>query len=190
MMYLNRLKVELKSDLSGQADVKFIEGVPAPAEREAGLKKLVGSLKEMLDGFVQAWAPTLNGTIIPDAPVSMKKTPGGYLLKDASGDGSEETLDDGLHLTSLNVKSEAMSSTMRTTFTASPRGLLMTEMEGTYSEPASAPPTAVSMKAGFAAVDGFELPSSLVVTVPNVASFHFAFSGCAVQKRSGAGTKP
>ena len=185
MVYLNGLKVQLMSDLSGQAAVTFAETGPAPDGKGPGLQKLQASIKQMMEGFVQAWAPTLNGTIIPDSPVFMQKTPEGYLLRDSRADGSEETLDKTLRLTNLTVKTEAVASSLRTTFTSSPQGLLMTEMEGNYSQPASAPPTPIDMKAGFALTGAYQLPSSLVVTVPSVASFRFAFTGCVV-KKSGA----
>ncbi len=185
MVYLNGLKVQLKSDLSGQADVKFTESGAAPEDKGPGLAKLQESIQQMMEGFVQAWAPTLNGTIIPETPMVMRKTPEGYTLRDETADGSEETLDNTLRLTSLKVKTEAVASLLNTTFTSSPQGLLMTEMQGDYSQPASAPPTPIDMKAGFAPMGGYQLPSSLMVTVPNVASFKFAFSSCTV-KKSGA----
>ena len=182
MIYLNGLKVQLINDLSGQSEVKFMPTGAAPEGKQQGLDKLQGSIKEMVSGFAQAWTPTLNGTIIPESSASLKKTSDGYLLHDATGDGSDETFDSKLQMTSLSVKSEAVASTMRTTFSPSPKGLLMTEMEGSYSQPASAPPTNIAMKATFQTFEGFQLPATLAVTVPNVAAFNFTFTACTVQK--------
>ena len=189
MVYLKGLKVQLTNDLSGQANVTFTPSKAVPEGKQAGLDKLQGSVKEMVNGFTQAWTPALNGTLIPDAPSSMKKTADGYVLHDASSDGSDETLDSTLRVKSLSVQSQDVASIMRTTFTPSPGGLLLTEMEGTYSQPATAPPTAVSMKSSFKTFDGFQLPANLVVTVPNVASFNFVFRACTVQKAKTAAPK-
>ena len=182
MVYLNGLKVQLTNDLSNPADIKFTPSAAVPEGKQQSLDKLQGSIKEMVSGFTQAWSPTLNGTLIPEAPSSMTKTAGGYIVHDATGDGTDETLDGSLRVTSLIVKSEDVASTMRTTFTPSPKGLLLTQMEGTYSQPASAPPTAVAMKATFQPFGGFQLPATLAVTIPNVASFNFTFTACTVQR--------
>ena len=182
MTYLNSLKLVLINDLSGEGDMKFVDAGAPPEERKEGVEKLKGSIKQMVGGFVEAWTPTLNGTIIPSEVDSMKKTPTGYLLTSKGEESTSETLDSNLHLTGLSVKGKDLTSTMQTTFISSPKGLLMTQMEGDYHEAdASAAATHVSMKTSFEPVQGVELPATLVASVPNVATFKFAFRGCTVE---------
>ncbi len=183
MVYLNSLKLVLVNDLSGQGDMKFVDAGAPPEDHRDGVEKLKGSIKQMVGGFVQAWTPTLNGTIIPADVDSMKKTPAGYVLTGKGEEQTEETLDSDLRLTGLSVKSKNLTSVMQTTFVGSPKGLLMTEMEGDYHEPESAPATHVVMKTSFEPVDGVELPATLTASVPNVATFKFAFRGCTVAKK-------
>ena len=183
MVYLNSLKLVLVNDLSGDASMKFIDAGAPPEERKDGVEKLKGSIKQMVGGFVQAWTPTLNGTIIPAEVDSLKKTPDGYLLTGKGEESTSETLDSNLHLTGLSVQSKELSSTMQTTFVPSPKGLLMTEMAGDYREPDATAPTHVVMKTTFAPVEGAQLPATLQASVPNVATFKFAFRGCTVEKQ-------
>ena len=182
MVYLKSLKLVLVNDLSGEGDMKFIDAGAPPEDHKEGVEKLKASIKQMVGGFVQAWTPTLNGTIIPVEVDGMKKTPAGYTLTGKGEETTEETLDSNLRLTGLSVKSKDLLSTMQTTFISSPKGLLMTEMEGDYHEPESAPATHVVMKTSFEPVAGVELPATLTASVPSVATFKFAFNGCTVEK--------
>jgi hypothetical protein len=183
MKYLQAARLSFTNDLRGKGKVEWaLKGVP-PEGKEKAADELRSSLKQTLEGFLQAWTPFLNGDVIPQSPKTLKATPTGYVIDDGKeNDVSEEVLDKDMTVKHLTAKTEALVVEMDSTFTSSPSGLLLTQMDATYQQPPTNPPTPLVMKTTFEPVDNFQLPATLTVIIPNVVTFKMRFTGCTVEK--------
>lgn len=184
MQYLDKSRLSLSVSTSGTSNVSWANTGLPPEGKEESTDKLRSGIKQTLDGFIQAWIPSLNGTLINLTAKSLTATPSGFLLDDGTANSPDIlTLDKNYVVTHVSNKSEMMSGELDATFTSSEKGLLMSKLDGLYRQPASAPPTHVVMSATFQPVDSFLLPQELAFTVTNVAIFKMQLVGCTIQKQ-------
>ena len=193
LTYLRSGRLRFRADLAGTRDVSWqMTGAPPEGmgEKLDGLREAV---KKIIDGFVEAWTPGLNGGLF-DSGNTLLKTADGYTLRGMSGvapaqQTDEVLLDKDQHVLEVRNKSTQLDSEMKLTYTASADGLLLTDIRGDTRSPASAPPTKISMTTTYAEIGKVHLPATLAVTVPNVATFNFRFTDCRVMQQGSAPTE-
>jgi hypothetical protein len=183
--YFASTHIGVGGDLVGKPKLEWLTtGVP-PEGQEKTVDQMHGGMQQMVEGFFTAWGPALNGTIIPQKPASFEKTATGYVV--VNGDSAAQdtlTLDREMKLAHIATKMDSIDAEMDTTFTTSPKGLLLTRMDSRTRQPPSSPAVHSIMSATFAPVDDFLLPSTLVITVTNVVTVPMKFENCTVTKQT------
>jgi hypothetical protein len=184
MKFLTGSLLSAHADLDGKTQVTWSNPGTPPEAIAKNANQIRDGLRQTLEGFFQAWMPSMNGGLVPVSPSSVKATPAGFVISDGSASETDEiTMDKKYVISRLYNKSSTLIADMTTGFTASPKGLVMTRLDGTYQQPPTAPGTHVLMSATFQPVDTFQLPGSLVFTVDNVATFKMQMVGCKVEKQ-------
>jgi hypothetical protein len=184
VQYLTKSRFSVKTELGGSTEATWTNPGAAPAGAEKPAQQMQGGLKQTLEGFFDAWMPSLNGTLIAMSPKSLNTTAEGYVLDDSTEKEMDQvTMDKKLVITHLSTKSDAMHGEMNTTFTPSAKGLLLTTLDGVYQQPATAPGTHVIMSTTYQPVQNYQLPAAVKFTVENVATFKMQLTGCTVEKQ-------
>jgi hypothetical protein len=185
MTYLTASHLSLHADLTGGKSTSAWANSGTPSENiQKSADSIRDGIRQTLDGFLEAWLPSLNGTLITAAPASIKAAGEGFVIDDGTAAETDEiTLDKNYVATKLYNKSDKLIADMIPAFSPTPKGLILTKLDASYHQPPSAPATHVIMSATFQPVDTFQLPGALIFTVDNVATFKMSLSGCIVQKQ-------
>jgi hypothetical protein len=178
---VKQIKISFTNDLTSGSTVEW--NAPEAKGDAAAMDQMKNGFKQMLNGFFEAWKPSLNGTLIPLKSSSLIATSTGYVEDASDADGSAKlTFDKDLKITHMNTESPAQITEMDTTFESSGKGLILTAIAADYRQPVTAPAVHLIMKTNFIPVEGYLIPGDLLVSITNVLSFNMKFSGCTVQK--------
>ena len=185
-VYLRQARLRFTQPLQGESQVTWIGPAgPPPPGTEAAAKQMEQSFHAMVDGFLQAWKPTLNGTMLP-AQLVNNFTPYGdgyqLVVKDEEGRETLVTLDHSLNIHHLSVNGVKLHVEADTVFAPSPKGLVLTRID-TVSQPkgSTEPADRSSLEVTFADVAGFELPASMTVRTGSIV-IPMHFTGCQVSR--------
>ena len=184
MLYLAKSRLGVKETVASGAEVTWANSGTPPAEFADSASQLRGGIKQMLDGFFQAWTPNINGELFSSEVTVITATDTGYLVAEKNPDKSSDklTFDKNMLLSHISSTSSNLSAEVDMTYSKNAQGWLVSVIEGDYRQPVTAPPTHVTMQAQYQTVDGFQLPGAILLTVKNVAAFNLKLSGCIVEK--------
>jgi len=184
MLYLTKSQLRVKESVTSGAEVTWANSGTPSDEFAESASKLRGGIKQMLDGFFQAWTPNINGELFANHVTGVTATPTGYLVdeKNSDTDTDKLTFDKNMVLGHISSKSSDLSAEVNMKFLQTPQGWLVNNIDGDYRQPADAPPTHVSMNTDYQTVDGFQIPGTIVLSVVNVGSFNLKLSGCIVER--------
>lgn len=184
MVYLNNSRLGVKEDVTSGAEVTWANTGTPPDSFADSASKMRGGIKQMLDGFFEAWTPNINGDLFGPHVTSVAATPTGYLIDEKSSDTNTDklTFDKNLMLSHISSKSPDVLAEVDMKFLSTPQGLLVNSIDGDYRQSTIAAPTHVTMNTDYQTVDGFQIPGTIVLSVVNIATFNLKLSGCIVEK--------
>jgi hypothetical protein len=181
--YLKSTRLGIQDDLLTTPVVEWAaSGVPPEGQEKRG-DQMRDGLRQMIGGFLTAWSPSLNGTLIPLNPSTFQKTPGGYEITDVTGAAKARIeLDKDMKVTHISSSTDAIVGDLDTTFTPTKNGLVLTRMVSLTRQPPAAPPVSATMTATFEPTSEFLLPATLKIVITNVLSVDMQFDHCTVQR--------
>lgn len=182
LKYLRTIGLSVDDSLHGTGSLSWHAPTPPPDHSEASIAKIKGGMQQIWSGFFQSWNSFVSGDLTSiDPKATVERNPQGFHVTAREEDGSaEEQYDGDLLLKTVRVSTSTLESTIHPTFTASPQGLLVTDILSSYKQPPSAPtPTEVDMRIRYAPVGSFQLPSELQIAV-GPAQFAFQLFNCTV----------
>jgi hypothetical protein len=185
---LNSVKITLHAHLKGGSTLDWAP----PANLDQDSAKLLDSMhqatEQTLQGFLQFWTPFVDGSAVPANTEGLEMTPteNGYRLH-ANQDGTEvtELMDSNLVLRHFDVAMSSSTVKFVPTYQATEKGLLV---EGFLAHilAAGAPPEQeqeMHVTILYQTLDGFPIPSKLMMEVVNTGIFNFTMEGCTVDKQ-------
>jgi len=185
---LNSVRITLHAHLKGGSTVDW-DSPANPTEDSAKLLSAMHQATEQtLQGFLQFWTPFVDGSAAPANSEGLEMTPteNGYRLH-ANQDGTEvtELMDSNLVLRHFDVAMSSSTVKFVPTYQATEKGLLV---EGFLAHilPAGAPPEQeqeMHVTILYQTLDGFPIPSKLLMEVVNTGIFNFTMDGCTVDRR-------
>jgi hypothetical protein len=184
MVYLAKSRLGVKETVTSGAEVTWANSGTPPEELADSASQLRGGVKQMLDGFFQAWTPNINGELFGNGVTGVTATDTGYLVTEKNPDKSTDklTFDKNMLLSHISSTSANLSDEVGMTYSKTSQGWLVSAIEGDYRQPVTAPPTHITMQAEYQTVDGVQIPGVILLTVKNVAAFNLKLSGCIVEK--------
>ena len=185
MIYLAKSRLGVKETVATGAEITWANTGTPPDTLADAASQLRGGIKQALDGFFEAWTPNINGHLFSADITGITATNGGYLVEEkSSGNNIDKlTFDKQMLLTHISSLSPDVAAEVDMKYSPSAQGLLVSSIEGDYRQPVTAAPTHVTMTTDYQAVNGFQLPGSIALTVKNVATFNLKLSGCIIQKQ-------
>ena len=184
MAYLLKTRLGVKETVDSGAEVTWANSGTPPDALAQSVSQLRGGVKQMLDGFFEAWTPNINGDLFSKGVTSVTATNAGYQVEEKSEKNSTDTLtfDKNMLLGHISSTSPEVLAEIDTKYSPTPQGLLVSSFDADYRQPVSAPPTHVTMTTDYQKVEGFQLPNTIVLSVRNVATFKLKLTGCTVEK--------
>jgi hypothetical protein len=183
--YLRQAHLVFVAPLNGTATIKWVDPVPPPHGKEQFARDVQDGFHDVLDGFLAAWKPSLNGTLLPNVPVSNITPRGdGYTMTehDEEGRTTDITMDKSLHVTHLSTRSPKLTAEIDTKYEPSPKGLLLMELDSLTHSPPTAPEKHSIMRTTYADVDGALVPATLTIITGSGTQILMKFPHCSVQK--------
>ena len=116
-------------------------------------------------------------------------TPTGYTIREKKDQDASEILNKELLVQHMSATVNKRTTDIDLTFTASPDGLLLSHSDIHLGQTAPAPPLNVLVDSTFSKVDGFQIPSSMNVSMKNFGNFNMTFFNCTVQRQQQTATQ-
>jgi len=188
---LNGIKVQLHAHLMGRSTLDWDESSNAGKTLdEDSLTLLTGmhqATEQTLQGFLQFWAPFMNGSVVPSSSQGLDITQStkGYKLVAAQGDTSvTEHFDPKLVLQEFDVAMHGAAMKFSPSYKSTEKGLMVTSFTAHIQPPQSASAKSQEMHVAieYGTVDGFSIPARLSMDVVNTGTFDFVFDGCTVNQ--------
>jgi hypothetical protein len=184
LVYLQGVRMEVSDTLDGDGKLTWTDTSTAPADLKASRDQMHDGLLQMISGFYQSWNQFVNGGMVPAPDTTTTETnndDGGLHMhgKDATT-VFDEDFDKNMLLLSAHVVMSNLDNTAYPTYEASTDGLRVNRVRNVLHQPPTGPAQEVSMAVTYAPVGGFQLPSTLAVTLVGTGEFDFAFNGCTV----------
>lgn len=185
---LDSVRITLHAHLKGSSTLDWTP----PANPNTDSAKLLDSMHQATDqtlqGFLQFWTPFVDGSAVPANTEGLEMTPteNGYKLHANQG-GTEvtELMDSNLVLRHFDVSMSNATVKFVPTYQATEKGLLV---EGFLAHilAAGAPPEQeqeMHVTILYQTLDGFPIPSRLMMEVVNTGIFNFTMDGCTVDRQ-------
>lgn len=182
--YLHQAHLSFSAPTLSKATVRWIAPQTIPTGSEKSAKTMQDSFTAMVAGFLSAWRPSFSGTLLPSIPVSPITPKGnGYTLteNDLENRITDVTLDASLRITHLSTKAPTFTAEIDPTFTPSPQGLLLTQLDSRTHQPPSAPEDHVITRTAFQSIQGVPVPSSLLIITEH-SHIPMSFTNCGITR--------
>jgi ketosteroid isomerase-like protein len=183
LKYLRTVHLSVVDQLKGKGSMEWTDtGVP-PEGKEQAVKQTHDGLQIMMGGFFQSWNAYMNGSMVPvaDKSVEVTTTGDGIHLHGVSNDATfDEDFDKNMLLTHVVVDSPEVKVVALPTYVRTDDGLVVSAVASQVNQPPSAPPTEVTFRVEYAAVDSFQIPSHIVYDIKNVGVIEVGFNVCQV----------
>ncbi len=186
LLYLQSVKLTVTDDLNGAGSLTWDAPNAAPDGSDSSVAKIRSGLQSIWSGFFQSWNGFYTGAMVSvtDNNTTVERTADGFHLSAKQGGGlAEELFSKDLTLLSIHVVTPQMETTMTPLFQQTPQGRQVTALNSTVKQPPSAPAIKVDMTVHYAPVNGFQLPSELLIDIAGQASFDFHLNGCTVNAK-------
>jgi len=191
ILLLKTVKVTLHGRLKGGSTVDWTPVArpdsPVSADSARMLESMRGGTNQTLQGFMQFWAPFVDGSAIPGNAEGLQitKTVDGHRIHaDLSGTSFTELLDDGLILRSFDVVAGGMTVHFAPSFKPTDKGLLVNAFHAQIQPLGVQTGHAQEMNVEieYQTVRGFPIPARIGMEVVNVGNFNFLLDGCSVNR--------
>ena len=164
--------------------------VPGTDSESEGMKRLAGGIEQTVSGFFDAWTPFVLTSPIPAAGASTEVTEVHGLkivdFKETTGASVGLVMRDDYTIESTRILTDTFASVIQPQFVKSPKGLLLTAIQGSYRKLPSGPPLSLQLRIEYQDVSGFMLPKRLHVSSNDgrmVSLMDLAFGTCQAQHR-------
>jgi hypothetical protein len=184
LVYLRAVKLSVADDLQSGGELGWTATAVPPEGLADSAGQLRDSMKQMMGGFFQSWNVYMNGGMVPlpDESVTFTNTGEGFIMHGADGKMViDEKFDKSFLLTEAHVVSNELDVFAYPTYIDTSDGRVISSIRSIYRAPPSAPPVEVLVGVKYATVSTFRIPSDLDLSVKNVGSFPFHFTGCVVK---------
>jgi hypothetical protein len=191
IVLLKTVRITLHGRLKGGSTIDWTPVAnpdsPVSADSARMLESMRGGTNQTLQGFMQFWAPFVDGSTIPGNAegLQISKTEDGHRIHaDLSGTALTETLDDSLILRRFDVVAGGMTVHFAPSFKPTDKGLLVNAFHAQIQPSGVQPGQAQEMNVEieYQTVDGFPIPARISMQVVNVGDFRFVLDGCTVNR--------
>jgi hypothetical protein len=183
LKYLQTVHLSVVDQLKGKGSMEWSDtGVP-PEGKEQSVKQMRDGLQTMMGGFFQTWNAYMNGGMVPfpDKSVEATTTGDGIHLHGTSNNITlDEDFDKNMLLTHVVLDTPELKVVALPTYVRTDDGLVVSAVASQVNQPPSAPPTEVTFRVEYAAVDSFKIPSHIVYDIKNVGVIEVGFNTCHV----------
>jgi hypothetical protein len=191
IVLLKTVRITLHGRLKGGSTVDWAAAArpdpPIAADFARMLESMRGGTNQTLQGFMQFWAPFVDGSTIPENAEGLEitKTEDGHRIHaELSGTSLTELLDDSLILRRFDVVAGGMTVHFAPSFKATDNGLLVNAFHAQILPPGvqSGQAQEMNVKIEYQTVHGFPIPARISMEVVNVGNFNFLLDGCSVNQ--------
>lgn len=193
LAYLRGIKLTVTDDLNGEGELHWSAPAAAPQSSEDSIAQIRGGIEQMWTGFFQSWNGLYGADVITmvDSTTTVDRTENGYhAFSREGGKLAEETFGGDFTLLSLHVSTPEADTVLTPKFQNTPQGRLVKGWSSTVKQPPTAPGMTLNMTVQYATVNGFQIPSEVLMDVVGMASFDFHLSGCTVKMKPATTTPP
>ena len=186
MLYLAKSRLGVKETVASGAVVTWANTGTPPDSVAASAGQLRGAIEQMLEGYFEAWTPSINGRLFSKDVTGVTATGTGYIVTDINEDKSSDTLtfDKAMLLSHISNTGAGQNSEYDVKYLKTPQGWLLSGLDGDTRQLPSGPASHVTTQSEYQTVDDFQLPAVISLTVKNVATFKLKLSGCTVEKQA------
>ena len=191
IVLLKTVKVILHGRLKGGSTVDWTPAAkpaaPIAADSARMLENMRGGTNQTLQGFMQFWAPFVDGSTIPGNAQGLQitRTEDGHRIHaDLSGTSLTESLDGSLILRRFDVVAGGMTAHFAPSFKPTDKGLLVDAFHAQIEPPGVQPGQAqvMNVEIEYQTVSSFPIPARINMEVVNVGNFNFVLDGCSVNQ--------
>ena len=171
----------------GQRPKVMHADVPGTDTESESLKRLIGGMEQTVSGFFETWAPFVLTTPIPGAAAEVTETHGQWSIQYTEGATRIGVLmrkDYTIDVT--HITAATFDSVIQPQFIRSPKGLLLTAVQGEFHKLPAGPPVSLQLRVEYHDVSGFFLPRRLHVSSNDgrtVGLMDLGFGTCQAQRR-------
>lgn len=187
LLLLKAVSITLHGRLTGGSTLDW-NPPPAPAkpldqQSMDLLDHMHQGVDRSLTGFMQFWAPFIDGSVIPATSegIEIADTDKGHTIHaDQEGTSLTEILDKDLVMQQFNVATGGAKINFSPRYKSTAQGLLASGFDASIQSPSDTPDHAEHMQVEveYQSVSGFPIPSRIVMEVVGNAKFDFALDGC------------
>lgn len=185
---LDTIKISLHAQMQGRSSLDWNQasGTPLDANASALLSKMHRITAQTLEGFLQFWAPFVDGSVVPDSAAGLAITHTGALHTIHGEQGSTaltETFSHDLRLEHFDVSTNGTSLQFQPSYEPTDQGLLVKSFQASVRT-ADTPDQAQEMQVEieYQHLDGFPIPSRLSMEVAHAEKLSFVLDGCTVSR--------
>jgi hypothetical protein len=190
IVLLQTVKITLHGQLKGGStlDWNTASNPAKPLDQDSTnmLENMHKATNQTLQGFMQFWAPFVDGSVIPanSEGLEIAQTANGHSIHlDASGTSLTEVFDSSLILQQFDVVVTGGTTVNFTpTYKPTQNGLLVSAFKA-HIQPAGVPPgqaQEMQVEIEYQTLGGFPIPAKINMDVVNSGTFNFVLDGCTV----------
>lgn len=188
---LNGVAIALHAHMDGSATLDW---TPAPgsasdADSTSLLNQMHAATEQTLEGFVEFWAPFVDGSVIPSNTNGLTVThaPSTFTLHAEQGGTSvTEVFSNDLLLEEYDVITSGEVVKFEPTYKATPQGLLVERFLAHIQKTGdpSAPVQEMHVGIQYQTIEGFPIPARLHMELVGTGVFNMTLDGCTVTNQS------
>jgi hypothetical protein len=171
----------------GQRPKVLHADVPGSDAESDMLKRLIGGMEQTVGGFFDTWAPFVMTTPIPGAGAEVTQTHGLWIVDYKEGATQIGlVMSEDYTIESTRVLTATFASVIQPQFVKSPKGLLLTAVQGSFRKLPDGPPVSLQLRIEYQDVSGFMLPKRLHVSSNDghtVGLMDLGFGTCQAHRR-------
>jgi hypothetical protein len=191
LVLLNSVRINLHAHLQGNSTMDWnrddVADKPLDPSSSEMLSRMHQATEQTIDGFLQFWAPFVDGSVVPDSAEGLTITHAGgqHTVHAEQGDVAlTEIFSSDLLLQHFNVDMKTVSIKFQPAYKPTEQGLLVKSFEA-HVQPAGSPASDAEdmhVDIEYQTLDGFPIPAKLNMEVANSGTFKFVFDGCTVSR--------
>ena len=184
LLYLQGIKLSVHDDLNGTGALDWVAPTTAPDASEASISQIRTGLQALWSGFFQSWNGFYTGDLVSltENNTTVERTPAGYHVFTRQGAKlAEQQYSNDFTLQSMHVATPEIDSMLLPVFESTRQGRLVTGLNSVVKRPPADAGTSVNTTVTYAEVNGFQLPSTVLITVSGATDFRFTLANCTVR---------
>lgn len=191
---LDTIKINLHAQMQGGSSLDWNQASGRPLDPNASelLGKMHRTAEQTLEGFLQFWAPFVDGSVVPDSAAGLAITHSGALHTIHAEQGNTamtETFSSDLRLKQFDVNTDGTSIQFQPAYEPTDQGLLVSGFEASVRTAGTPADQAQQMhvEIEYQRLDGFPIPSRFSMEVAHAEKLSFVLDGCTVSRLERSG---